>query len=65
MVQGYANNPNKNFRFTNMNLSKKIRHSVYNEYYYKCKDLQKDIEEKKITFLVIGANQKNLQLALF
>ena len=65
MSLGYKFNPNMSFRFTNPLLKKEERHTVYNEYYFKCKDLHKEIKSNKIDFIHLGFNNKDLQLKLF
>lgn len=65
MSSGYASFPNKTFRFTNFSLPKRVRHSVYNEYYYPCLDLLKDINKNKICFSFFGKHKDNLQLSFF
>lgn len=65
MASGFAYSQNVNFRFTNMALPKKIRHTVYNEFYYPCELLEGDIKSGKILFSVIGKIKESFQLKLF
>lgn len=65
MASGYALSDNINFRFTNMKLPKKVRHSVKNEYYFPCSELKNEIDSKKLSFIVLGVNAGNIQYSLF